>query len=152
MKARFAVTLGIALALLAVTQAQQPKVFGEGVSLTEPTPLVRLLDAPVDFEGKTVRVEGRVTAVCAHMGCWMAFAPDGARDGRTLLVKVDDGVIVFPLSAKGRRAAAQGVMQRVGTNNPEAQEAAAEHARQTGSGGAKARTAWQLKTTGALVY
>ena len=151
MKACFAISLGITLALLSDAQAQQPQAFGDGVSLTEATPLARLLDAPVDFEGKTVRVEGRVTAVCAHMGCWMAFAPDGARDDRTLLVKVDDGVIVFPLSAKGRRAAAQGVIQRVGSN-PEALEAAAEHARQAGSGGAEAPTAWQLKATGALVY
>lgn len=146
MKARVAVLLGITLALLVGVQAQQPQTFGEGVSLTEATPLARLLDRPADFEGKTVRVEGRVAAVCAHMGCWMAFAPDGAPGGRTLLVKVDDGEIVFPLSAKGRRATVQGVIQRIGTNDAEAQEAAAEHARHTGSGGAEARTSWQLKS------
>lgn len=91
-------------------------------------------------------------AVCAHMGCWMAFAPNPAPDSRTLLVKVDDGVMVFPLSAKGRRAVAQGVMQRIETNDAEARKPAAEHTRQSGSGGAEVRTAWQLKATGALVY
>lgn len=147
MKARVVISLGVTLALLVGVQAQQPETFGGGVSLTETTPLARLLDRPVAFEGKTVRVDGRVKAVCAHMGCWMAFAPDGAPDGRTLLVKVDDGVIVFPLSAKGRRAVAQGVIQRIGTNDTEAREAAAEDA-----GPADVRTYWQLKATGALVY
>lgn len=149
---RLAVLLGITFVVVSAAATQQPQTFGAGVSLTEATPIARLLDRPAAFEGKTVRVEGRVTAVCAHMGCWMAFAPADAPDGRTLLVKVDDGVIVFPLSAKDRRAVAQGVIQRIGTNDPEAQEAAAEHTRQAGSGGAEVRTAWQLKATGALVY
>jgi hypothetical protein len=70
-----------------------------------------------------------------------------------VLVKVDDGVIVFPVSAKGRRAVAQGVVERIGAGDAEGQEAAGEHARQTGGKGAtSARLAWQLKATGALVY
>lgn len=122
------------------------------MSLIQTTPLARVLDRPAEFEGKTIRIEGTVKAVCAHMGCWMAFAPNPAPDSRTLLVKVDDGVMVFPLSAKGRRAVAQGVMQRIETNDAEARKPAAEHTRQSGSGGAEVRTAWQLKATGALVY
>ena len=47
----------------------------------------------------------------------MALAPQGAADSRTLLLKVDDGVIVFPVTAKGRRAVAQGVVQKVGGDN-----------------------------------
>jgi hypothetical protein len=131
--------------------AQGPQTFGTGVSLKDSTPIVRLLDNPVDFEGKTVRVEGTVKAVCAHMGCWMAFAPENAKDDRTVLIKVDDGVIVFPVSAKGRRAAAQGVFQRVGASDAEGREAAAEHAKQTASS-SDASTLWQLKATGAIVY
>jgi hypothetical protein len=152
MKASVAVSFGITFALLLGVQAQEPQAFGAGVSLTETTPLARLLDRPAAFEGQTVRVEGTVKAVCAHMGCWMAFAPDGASDGRTLLVKVDDGVIVFPLSAKDRRAVVQGVMQRIATNDAEGQQAAAAHAQHAGSAGAEARAAWQLKATGAIVY
>ena len=144
-------TLGfLAFALVAV-QAQTPQTFGAGVSLKESTPLVRLLDNPAQFEGKTVRVEGTVQAVCEHMGCWMAFAADGAKDGRTLLIKVDEGVIVFPVSAKGHRATAEGVIQRIGANDAEGREAATEHAKETGNA-ADARTMWQLKATGAIVY
>jgi bacterioferritin-associated ferredoxin len=152
MKPSVSFVTAVSVVLLAAVHAQEPQKFGAGVSLTEATPIARVLERPSDFEGRTIRVEGTVTAVCAHMGCWMAFAPDRTPDDRTLLVKVDDGVIVFPLSAKGRRAVAQGVIQRVGTNDPEAQEAAAEHARHTGSSGAEVRTSWPLKATGALLY
>ena len=143
-----ATALALSTALVCV-RAQAPETFGTGVSLTETTPLVRLLDQPADFEGKTVRVEGRVTAVCMHMGCWMALTPEASSDSRTMLIKVDDGVIVFPPSAKGRRAVAQGVIERVGGSR-EGQEAAAEHARSAGAAKSVPVT-WQLKATGAML-
>jgi hypothetical protein len=150
MKSRIALSLGIALAVMVSAHAQQPQTFGTGVSLTESTRLADLIARPADFEGKTVRVEGTVQAVCEHMGCWMTFAADAAPNGRTLFVKVDDGVIVLPVTAKGHRAVAQGVIQRIGGNDAEGQQAAAEQARQAGA--AQAPTAWQLKATGAVVY
>jgi len=151
MSQRHVFSTGVALALALVTlQAQQPQTFGAGVSLKETTPLAHLIDRPSDFEGKTVRVEGVVTAVCMHMGCWMALTPEKDADTKTMLIKVDDGVIVFPPSAKGRRAVAQGVVERIGGSR-EGQEAASEHARSTGTA-STAPTAWQLKATGALVY
>jgi hypothetical protein len=87
------------------------------------------------------------------MGCWMALAPADGPAGTTVLLKVDDGVVVFPVTAKGRRATAQGVVERVG-GSAEGREAAAEHAQQTAGGQAKAAspTTWQIKTTGAVVY
>ena len=139
----------LVLGLSATAFAQQPQTFGSGVSREDRTPLVRVIERPADFEGKTIRVEGTVTAVCMHMGCWMALS-DTVSGTRTLLIKVDDGVIVFPPRAKGRRAVAEGVVQRVGTQG-ESREAASEHARATG-GGAAAPASWQLKATGALVY
>jgi sirohydrochlorin ferrochelatase len=138
--------------VLAMAQAQQPDTFGAGVSLTETTPHARLLDRPGDFEGKTVRVEGIVTAVCMHMGCWMALALDDVSGARSVLVKVDDGVIVFPPSVKGRRAVAQGVVERITATNAEGQRAAAEHAADAAQAKSNVRTLWQLKATGALVY
>jgi hypothetical protein len=139
-------------------RAAEPETFGAGVSLSETTPIARVIDRPADFEGKTVRVEGTVTAVCTMMGCWMALVPEASEnrgDGSTLMIKVDDGVIVLPVSAKGRRAAAQGVVQRVGGDN-ESREAAAEHAASTDAGHDKpapsAATRWQIKATGAVVY
>jgi hypothetical protein len=141
------------VALAAPARMAAPVTYGTGVSASETTPLARVLERPGEFEGKTVKVEGVVTAVCSEMGCWMALAPDETAQAKapTLLIKVDDGVIVFPVSAKGRRAAAQGVIQRVGGAAGHDQEAAAEHAKAEGRSKESAG-AWQLKATGALVY
>jgi hypothetical protein len=150
MTARIVLSLAYAVGL-AVAPLGAADKFGSGVSLTEATPIARILEKPADFEGKTVRVDGVVTAVCEHMGCWMALVPANAPDGATLMIKVDDGVIVFPVSAKGRRAAAQGVIQRVG-GDPEGQSAAAEHAKATGKAAPAAPVSYQLKATGAEVF
>ena len=57
-------------------------------------------------------------------------------------------MIVFPVSAKGKRAAAEGVVQKVGGDH-ESNEAAAEHAKAQGK---EAPVAYQVKATGAIVY
>jgi hypothetical protein len=145
---RIAAVTVASLVLVTAPYAAASESYGSGVSLTETTPMDRIIANPAAFEGKTVKVEGTVTAVCTHMGCWMSLAPDAAHDGSTLLIKVDDGVIVFPVSAKGKRAAAQGVVQKVGAD-AEGQSAAAEAAKAQQK---DAPVAWQLKATGAVVY
>jgi hypothetical protein len=142
------IALAIVPVAVASIAAAAPESFGTGVSLKEATPIERLIARPSEFEGKTVRVEGTISAVCTEMGCWMALAPDAAKDGSTLMIKVDDGVITFPVSAKGKRAAAQGVVQRVGGDH-ESHSAAAEHAKAQGK---DAPVAYQIKATGAVVY
>jgi hypothetical protein len=129
----------------------EPQKFGAGVSLTTSTPIASVLENPDAFAGKTVRVEGTVTAVCAHEGCWMALAPEGQADGPTLRLKVDDGVIVFPVTAKGKKAVAQGVLERVG-GDAESREAASEHAKHSATALSETSRHWQVKATGALVY
>ena len=126
--------------------------YGTAPNLSQVTPIPQLLAKPADFEGKTIRVEGVVTAVCTMMGCWMAIAPDDTAKGQAVLVKVDDGVIVFPVSARGKRASAQGVFQRVGSGDAEGHEAAHENSKQEGRSEAHAGPTWQLKATGAIVY
>lgn len=118
---------------------------GAGVTLKESTSIVALAKTPQDFVGKTVRVDGIATAVCAEMGCWMAVAPEGDTSGVTVRLKVDDGVIVFPVSAKGRKVSAEGVFEAVGAG--EAKEAAGEHAVQD----PKASKDYQIKATGAVI-
>jgi hypothetical protein len=60
-----------------------------------------------------------------------------------------DGKIVFPITARGKRAAAQGVVERIAGG--EGQEAAAELARQQGAK-AEAPAKWRIAATGAVVY
>lgn len=128
------------------------ETFGAAPTVKEATPIAQVLATPADFQGKTVRVEGVVTSVCTMMGCWMALAPADAPKGPSILIKVDDGVIVFPTSARGKRATAQGVVERVGTADAEGQEAAREHAEHEGRGKTDAAAHWQIKATGAIVY
>lgn len=135
----------------AAARMDEPKKYGTGVSMSEATPIASILGNPEAFSGKTVRVEGTVTAVCAHEGCWMALSADGRSDGPTLRLKVDDGVIVFPVTAKGHRAVAEGVVERVGASG-DSHEAAAEHAKHSPSSLSETSRHWQVKATGALVY
>ena len=146
----------IAALLMAVTTVaiRGAETFGAAPTVKEVTPIPQLLAKPADFQGKTVRVEGIVTGVCTMMGCWMALAPADAPKGQAILIKVDDGVIVFPTSARGKRATAQGVVERVGSADKEGQEAHREHAEHEGRpAAASSETArWQIKATGAIVY
>jgi len=137
------VAAAIMLMTLPIAVAEK---FGNGVTLKDATPIRALIDNPQEFVGKTIRVDGIVTAVCAHMGCWMAVAPEGDEKAGTVRLKVEDGVIVFPVSAKGRKISAEGVFEVVGKDE-ESKEAAGEHAKHD----AKASTLYQLKATGALL-
>jgi len=103
---------GLILALSPAPALTCEKVaFGAGVNLTKTTPVGAILDQPAAFTGKEVRVEGEIKDVCKMAGCWMELA---AADGdRSLKVKVKDGEIVFPVSARGKRAVAQGKVEQI---------------------------------------
>jgi hypothetical protein len=111
------------VALATVAMAAQDSKLGTGVSLTEATPIKALVNHPEEFVGKTVRIDGVATAVCEHMGCWLAISTSDAKDAETIRVKVDDGVIVFPVTAKGKQVSAEGVFEAV----------AADHGKETGA-------------------
>lgn len=101
--------------------------YGAGVSIDDPALVVTvddLLANPKAYEGKTVRVEGMVTDVCPKRGCWMDLA--GSGPGKKVRFKVDDGVMTFPMEAKGSQAVTQGVVA-VQTLSLEESKAYAEH-------------------------
>lgn len=142
--------LAIVLAVLASASLAAADKYGKGVTLDTATPIAQLLAKPADFSGKTVRVEGVVTEVCTAMGCWMALAPEGQSSGSTMLIQVEhDGVIVFPVTARGHKAAAQGVVERI--DGGEGREAAQELAAAQGAK-AEAPVQWRIAATGAIVY
>ena len=153
MRSQWLLSAILPLAILTSTAlAGAPDTFGGGVSLAEATPIGTLLARPAAFDGRTVRVEGVVTSVCTEMGCWMALAAPDKPNGPTMLIQVEhDGAIVFPVSAKGHRAAAQGQLERVG-GSAEGREAAAELASQQGGAKQSSPTEWRIKATGAVVY
>ena len=139
----------VACAMVAVVSAAGDEKFGKGVTLTDATPIKALYETPDKFVGKTIRIDGVVTAVCEEMGCWMALA-DSDKSEQVVRLKVDHASgIVFPISAKGKQASAEGVLEKIATGDKEANEAASEHA-----GHAKVSDfakKYHVKATGAIV-
>jgi hypothetical protein len=88
------------------TPTVKEQSFGAGVSLTETTPIAKLLADPAAYQGKVVRVEGMVVDVCPKRGCWFELAGD--QPGQKLRFKVTDGEMVFPMESKGLHAIAEG--------------------------------------------
>lgn len=109
---RRALFLGVILSVaVAVPIVRGGETYGAGVTVPEATSIARILADPGAYVGKTVRIEGKVLDVCPMKGCWMELAQEGG--GSALRVKVDDGVIVFPMTAKGRLAVAEGVLEAI---------------------------------------
>jgi hypothetical protein len=133
-------------ALGTVAMAAEETKLGAGVTLEEATPIKAIVEKPADYLGKTIRVDGVATAVCEHMGCWMAVAPEDDPKGATVRLKVEDGVIVFPVTAKGKKVSAQGVLEEI--RDEEGKEAAGEHAKHD----PKASKKYQIKATGAIIH
>ena len=65
-----------------------------------------LLNMPNQYLGKDVLVSGTITEVCPMRGCWIDVK-DVNTDSH-IRIKVTDGQIVFPLSAKGKHIDVQG--------------------------------------------
>jgi hypothetical protein len=86
-------------------QAEGRKQYGERLAGGEEASVASILQDPLAWEGRTVRVRGKVKDVCRKMGCWMEIEDASAA---AIQIKVDDGVIVFPVDAVGRRAVAEG--------------------------------------------
>lgn len=146
----------ISLMLGTVLVAAEPEgvKYGKGVALGQATPIPALVEKPGDFVGKTVRVDGLVTDVCKAQGCWMILAE--AEGGKGVRIKVDDGVIVFPMSAKGHRASAEGVFEVIELTPEQAAEHAKHEAEEKGKEGAASTVTpgknYRVKATGAVVY
>lgn len=86
--------------------AEDAKKYGEKISSIEKTNISDIIDKPENFVGQKVLVEGTVVNVCAKRGCWIELASE--KEFETIRVKVQDGVIVFPMEAKGKKALVEG--------------------------------------------
>ena len=135
--------------VVAVGAASGDQTFGKGVTLKDATSIANLYSTPEKFLGKSIRIDGVVTAVCEEMGCWMGIAAKDTPE-HILLAKVDDGVIVFPVSARGRDASVQGVFQKIGAADSESKEAARAQPSKDPKIAAFRQT-YQVKATGAVV-
>lgn len=100
--------------------AAKTETFGKQITLQEVTPVSQILASPEKFVNKKVLIKGMVVEVCAKRGCWMDIASDKAFE--KIQVKVLDGQIVFPLSARGKEALVEGVVEALEYSKEEAVE------------------------------
>jgi len=85
--------------------------FGQKITLKKVTKISEIMKIPKTFVNKKVLVKGTVTSVCARRGCWMELVGEGV--GERIRIKVRDGKIVFPMTAKGKDAAVEGTVYAI---------------------------------------
>jgi hypothetical protein len=151
----------VLLVALAGCQSAQPEPapivfegepYGEELTLAALTPVSDIVASPDAYVGERVLIEGTVTDVCDKAGCWMQIESGSAE----IQVKVDDGVIVFPTSARGRTALVEGVVERRDLTAEEAFAAAAHRAEERGepfdsTAVHTATTIYRIRGHGALI-
>ena len=147
-----ALVMGLVVAGCSAAPAFEGEPYGEPLTLTEVTDVSKILASPAEFVGERVLIEGTVEAVCEKKGCWMDLIADDER----IQVKVEDDVIVFPVSAKGKTALVEGVVEELDFTAEEAFAAAAHRAEEQGepfdsTATYPATTSYRIQGEGALI-
>ncbi|MCK6685754.1 MAG: DUF4920 domain-containing protein [Thermoanaerobaculia bacterium] len=147
-------TLLLAVTFVALPLFANPATYGKALTGKDTVKISELLANPDKYVGKTVRVEGVITEVCAKRGCWMKIASD--KEFQDIRIKVDDGVIVFPMEAKGKTAIAEGVFTKYELSAEEVKAAhkhECEEQKKAFDPNQKfeAKAVYQLKGTGAVI-
>lgn len=155
MKTTLRATLAAALlAALAATPVAAATKYGKGVSAAAPVKLSELMANPDSYVGKVVKVEGLITEVCAKRGCWINVAGD--MEFQTIRIKVEDGVIVFPMTDKGKKVVAEGTFRKTELTKEQAIAKAKHECEEKGTEFDPASvtgpaTVYQIQGTGAVV-
>ena len=89
--------------------ASKTETYGKKLTLTEVTNISEILATPKQYVDKRVLVKAMVVEVCAKRGCWLDLASD--KPFEKIQIKVLDGEIVFPMSASGKEALVEGVVE-----------------------------------------
>jgi len=81
--------------------------YGAPVTVKKAVSVAKVQKDPARFEGKILRLEGVVKAVCQGQGCWVEIAdPKGA----SIIARSLDESVLLPKDCKGSRIVVQGVM------------------------------------------
>jgi hypothetical protein len=110
--------------------AAKETVYGSPLAKVETLTVADIVKRAGELNGKQVRVEGTISDVCAKRGCWIRIADEAGPAEITF--KVDDGVMVFPMDAKGRWAAADGTVRRTELTLEQTRSRLAEEAKESG--------------------
>jgi len=95
------------LCLLSTPLIAKEEHFGLGANMEKLVAIETLLNEPVKYLKSEVTVKGKIVSVCENKGCWMMLASGDKR----LRIKVKDGEMVFPISAKDKTAFATGKLE-----------------------------------------
>ena len=106
---RILTSLLLVVMLNTLVFASNVETYGKKITLSDMTEISEILATPEEFVGKKVLVQGMVVDVCAKRGCWMYLASD--KPFEKIQIKVLDGVIVFPMSARGKNALVEGEVE-----------------------------------------
>ena len=106
---RILTSLLLVVMLNTLVFASNVETYGKKITLSDVTEISEILATPEEFVGKKVLVQGMVIDVCAKRGCWMYLASD--KPFEKIQIKVLDGVIVFPMSARGKNALVEGEVE-----------------------------------------
>ena len=98
--------------------ASNVETYGNKLTLLNVTNISEILAEPEKFVGKKVLVKGMVVDVCAKRGCWMYLASD--KPFEKIQIKVLDGVIIFPMSARGKEALVEGEIEALNYSKEDA--------------------------------
>lgn len=85
--------------------------FGGKVNMDTITNVSDILATPENFIDKNVTIKGTIVKVCKMRGCWVELTSD--KRFQTFRVKVRDGDMVFPMSAMGKTAYAEGKIKAI---------------------------------------
>ena len=123
-----------ATALFALLSATAPAIaasqFGPATDTGNAVSVQQILATPAAYVGKSVTVRGTVSEVCQKKGCWMQFQTDAAAP--VFRLKVRDGEMVFPVSARGKTAYATGLLSAKTMTQSETQAYLAHRAEEQG--------------------
>jgi hypothetical protein len=153
MKLTTVVLVAVTVASCGTAPAFEGEPYGAPLTLTEITDVSTILATPDKYVGERVLIEGEVTAVCEMKGCWMDI--ETADDAR-IQVKVEDDVIVFPVSARGKTALVEGIVEAMERTSEQAFAAAAHRAEEQGEAFDSTavfapETVYRIQGSGALI-
>jgi hypothetical protein len=128
--------------------------YGEKLKGNDLVSISDLIDNPKVYVGKNIRVTGKVVGVCEHQGCWIDIA--GTRNQEKIRFKVDDGVIVFPMTVKGKDVIAEGIFEELVLSEEQAIQMEKHHAEERGeecdpTTVTEPMTIYRIKGNGALI-
>ena len=93
-------------------------IYGSLLSEGDTYNIIELISNKSIYLNKKVKVKGLIKEVCPMRGCWLEIVDEN--EINKLRIKVTDGEIVFPLSAKGHSIEAEGQFSILTLNKKQA--------------------------------